>query len=95
MNDQPNVDKNTFFPHKLIDGLIEKLSLKNDAALCRVLSVQPPIISKIRHGHLPVGASLLIRMHEETGLSIRDLRVMMGDQPDSRRFVSGKINDEE
>jgi hypothetical protein len=29
---------------------------------------------------LPVGASLLIRMHEVTGMSIRDLRDLMGDR---------------
>ena len=39
----------------------------------------PPVISKIRHKILPVGPNLLIRMHEETGLSIRDLRALMGD----------------
>ena len=32
-----------------------------------------------RH-RLPVGASLLIRMHEVTGMSIRDLRDLMGDR---------------
>jgi hypothetical protein len=29
---------------------------------------------------LPVGASLLIRMHEVTGMSIRELRDLMGDR---------------
>jgi hypothetical protein len=29
---------------------------------------------------LPVGASLLIRMHEVTDLSIRELRELMGDR---------------
>jgi Sec-independent protein translocase protein TatA len=38
------------------------------------------VISKIRHHRLPVGASLLIRMHEVTGMSIRDLRDLMGDR---------------
>ncbi|MEW6759647.1 MAG: hypothetical protein AB1437_02390, partial [Pseudomonadota bacterium] len=32
------------------------------------------------HHRLPVGASLLIRMHEVTGMSIRDLRDLMGDR---------------
>jgi hypothetical protein len=54
--------------------------LKNDAALSRMLEVAPPVISKIRHHRLPVGASLLIRMHEVTGMSIRDLRDLMGDR---------------
>lgn len=67
-------------PNRLLDHLIEKMRLKNDAALGRMLEVAPPVISKIRHRHLPVGASLLIRMHEVTGMSIRELRDLMGDR---------------
>src|SRR5476651_2203913 len=67
-------------PNRLLDTLIENLRLKNDAALSRALEVAPPVISKIRHHRLPVGASLLIRMHEVTGMSIRDLRDLMGDR---------------
>lgn len=58
----------------LLDMLREKLACKNDAALSRKLEVAPPVLSKIRHFRLPVGASLLIRMHELTGLTIRELR---------------------
>jgi plasmid maintenance system antidote protein VapI len=67
-------------PNHLLATLIEKLNLKNDAALSRALEVAPPVISKIRHRRLPVGASLLIRMHEVCDLSIKDLRELMGDR---------------
>src|SRR3954451_1251474 len=70
----------TYDPNHLLDVLIEKLRLKNDAALSRALEVAPPVISKIRHNRLPVGASLLIRMHEVSDMSIRDLRFLMGDR---------------
>jgi len=63
-------------PDKLIDGLIDHLSLKNDAALSRALDVAPPVISKIRNRKLPVGPSILVRMHDVTGLPINDLRKM-------------------
>jgi transcriptional regulator with XRE-family HTH domain len=68
------------------------MKLKNDAALSRLLSVAPPVISKIRHGRLPVGASLLIRMHEETDISISELRELMGDRRSKYRLsvVQGK-----
>lgn len=66
-------------PDRLLDALIKKLNLKNDAALSRALAVAPPVISKIRHRRLPVGASILIRMHEESELGIRELRELMGD----------------
>jgi hypothetical protein len=73
-------------PNRLLDTLIENLRLKNDAALSRALEVAPPVISKIRHHRLPVGASLLIRMHEVSDLSIRDLRYLMGDRRNKFRI---------
>jgi hypothetical protein len=67
-------------PDRLLDQLLNQLELKNDAALSRALEVGPPVISKIRHQRLPIGASLLIRMHEVSDMSIRDLRYLMGDR---------------
>lgn len=67
-------------PNELLDTLIKQLHLKNDAALSRALEVAPPVISKIRHRRLPVGASMLIRMHEISEISIMDLRTLMGDR---------------
>lgn len=67
-------------PDQLLASLISKLSLKNDAALSRALEVSPPVISKIRHRRLPVTASMLIRMHEVSALSIAELRQLMGDR---------------
>lgn len=67
-------------PGALLDYVIAALSLKNDAALARQLGVAPPVISKLRHGTLPVGATILISMHEETGRGIDYLREKMGDR---------------
>ena len=79
-------DQVAYDPNNLLDSLIEKLHLKNDAALSRALEVAPPVISKIRHRRLPVGASLLIRMHEVSDLSIRELRILMGDRREKFRI---------
>jgi hypothetical protein len=68
------LEPSSFVPNKLLDTLIEKLHLKNDAELCRVLEVQPPIISKIRHRKLNVGATILLRMHEKSTIPIRELK---------------------
>lgn len=67
-------------PNKLLDHLIGTLRLKNDAALARALEVAPPVISKIRHGRLPVGATILIAAHELTEQPISELRKVMGDR---------------
>jgi len=64
-------------PNRVLDAIISRLRLKNDAALSQLLEVAPPVISKIRHSTLPIGATLLIRMHEESDYSIRELRALM------------------
>lgn len=61
---------------KLIDALIKRMNLKNDAALSKKLGIQPPTISKIRHGVLVPGPTLLINMHEESGFSIKELKFL-------------------
>lgn len=76
----------TYNPNRLLDALLQNMQLKNDAALSRRLEVAPPVISKIRHHRLPVSASVLIRMHEATGISIGDLRYLMGDRRNKYRF---------
>lgn len=78
VTDNPQMQE--YSPNRLLDTLLDNLRLKNDAALCRFLEIAPPILSKIRHRRLPVGASLLIRMHEASGLNIKDLRFLMGDR---------------
>ncbi|GAC1410423.1 MAG: hypothetical protein NVSMB6_10910 [Burkholderiaceae bacterium] len=80
MNSHALTDSAEYDPTNLLNGLIKKMGLKNDAALSRALEVAPPVISKIRHRRLPVGASLLIRMHEVSALSIKELRELMGDR---------------
>lgn len=64
-------------PNRVLDAIINKLKLKNDAALSRLLEVAPPVISKIRHNTLPIGATLLLRMHEVSDYSLRELRSLM------------------
>jgi plasmid maintenance system antidote protein VapI len=86
MNEQAPISPQDFNPDNLLNALIKKFNLKNDAALSRTLEVAPPVISKIRHRRLSVGASLLIRMHETSGISIQDLRDLMGDRRMKYRF---------
>jgi hypothetical protein len=70
-------DGASYDPNRVLDAVIQKLKLKNDAALSRVLEVAPPVISKIRHNTLPIGATILLRMHEVSDFSIRELRALM------------------
>jgi hypothetical protein len=58
----------------LLDDVIRACCLKNDAALARKLRVAPPVISKLRHGKLTLGATLIISIHEETGMPIKEIK---------------------
>lgn len=74
-------DAAIYDPNRVLDAIMEKLHLKNDAALSRALEVAPPVISKIRHRTLPIGATFLLRMHEVSNFSIRELRALMAVRP--------------
>jgi transcriptional regulator with XRE-family HTH domain len=67
-------------PNRLLDTLIERMGLTSDGALSRRLKVAKTVIWNIRHGRLPVCASMLLWMHEATGISISELRALMGDR---------------
>lgn len=75
---QEAMNDSNFDPNKAVDWMLKKLECKNDAALCRKLEIQPPVISKIRHKKLPIGDSLLIRLHEETGIGTKQIKAEIG-----------------
>lgn len=62
---------------KLFTQIIEDNQLKNDAALGRFLEIAPPMISKIRHGRLPVSAQLVLDVFDKTGYSIPKIRGLL------------------
>nr|WP_244545056.1 helix-turn-helix transcriptional regulator [Collimonas sp. OK607] len=72
--------------NQLIDAVINKLRLKNDVALCRLMGISPPEISNIRRGRRKVGATLLVRLHEASGISIEELRALIGDHGEKFRI---------
>lgn len=87
-----NANVAEYDPNHLIDSLIERLELRNDAALSRALGVEPPVISKIRHKRLAIGASILIRMHEASDIAINELRALMGDRREKFRIEHAGVN---
>lgn len=58
----------------LFDALIARPEIKNDAGLSRALGVAPPVISKIRHGALKVGSSLILAIHETFDVPVAEIR---------------------
>ncbi len=62
----------------LLDAMIAELKLKNDAALSRALDQAPPVISKIRHGRLPVGDTIIISLHELSDWPVKRIKEALG-----------------
>lgn len=67
-----------FDQSRLIDHLLGAKKLKNDAALSRVLSVAPPVISKMRHHRLAVGPAIKIRILEQFDMTVHQLNHLIG-----------------
>lgn len=67
-----------YSPNRLLDTVAEILQVKTDSALATALRVGQPILSKMRHGKANVSSGMLIRMHEITGLTIGELKYLLG-----------------
>lgn len=83
----------TYTPNHMLDVLMAKLGVKSDAGLARALGVPPSTISKVRSRQMPVNSSLLLAAHEATEISIRDLRLLLGDT--ATKYWVGSIGAEE
>ncbi|WP_334188727.1 hypothetical protein [Noviherbaspirillum sp.] len=80
MAHQDNAFADSYNPDRLLDTLVEKLALESDAELARELKVARPILGMIRRRELGVSASMLMWMHEASGMAVRDLRNLLGDR---------------
>jgi plasmid maintenance system antidote protein VapI len=79
MNSEPSLNPVEFDPNLLLDALMLKYRLKNDAALTRFLEITPSVVSRLRKRKTQLTPGLFIRIHEFTGLSVKELRELMGD----------------
>jgi hypothetical protein len=67
----------TMRAHPVLDYLKEKRLVKNDRDLARVLDVNPPLLSKIRNGHLKFGAWMILAVHEEFDIPIKEIKALL------------------
>jgi hypothetical protein len=63
-----------FGPKQLFDMVIDRLGLKSDRALTRLIDISPSIISKMRSETTPMSDYVLLCLHEETDIPIRELK---------------------
>ncbi|QRX83411.1 hypothetical protein [Glaciimonas sp. PAMC28666] len=79
-------NRDSYDQGRLLDALLQLKTLKNDAALCRLLKLSPPLISKVRHGRIKMSGEVMIRIHETFGITFIEIRGLLGeDKPPSDR----------
>lgn len=83
----------SYNPSSLFDFLCARYGTKTDVQLATLLGVGSPLICKMRRRVLPVSGSLLIRIHEITGISIFELKATMGDRRSKQRASRNKLVD--
>lgn len=76
-------------PDRLLNTVSEKLKVPSDAALARELNIARRLVSAIRSRQTPVTGSLLLWMHQATGMHIAELRALMGDRRKRLRCARG------
>ncbi len=74
----------------LLDALLERYQLKNDAALSRRMEIAPSRLSKMRNGKQPVTADLLLRIHETFGMPFSELRILLRERPSFLHTTPGR-----
>ena len=62
----------------LLDFIKEELNCKNDYALSIQLGVSHALISRLRHDNGKIGAALLLKIHDRTGVSCDNIRKIGG-----------------
>jgi hypothetical protein len=80
----------SYQPAKLFDTLCVMNALRTDSQLAIFLGVGSAQICKVRHRLQPLSASLLIRVHELTGLEIREIKALAGDRRGKQRASKTK-----
>jgi transcriptional regulator with XRE-family HTH domain len=61
----------------LIDAAIKALGVRSDAKLAHYLGMSPPYLSKVRHGKLAAGPTLLVLLSEAMDVPTKQLKALM------------------
>jgi len=67
-------------PNRLLNHVMRRLGLSSDGGLAQHLKMGRAVIRDIRDGRLPISATIVMVLHQATGISIGDLRFLLGDR---------------
>ena len=80
INNNHLLNLKSYAPDKFIDTLSKRLKIKNDAEFARQMGIPSSMLSRMRHRIIPISATILLNIHEQTNIPIKKLRRMMGDK---------------
>ena len=75
--------------HKLLDHLIKRYELKNSRALADLLKTTQGGISKIRYGTNKVSPEFILRVYDNTDMSIEQIRELLKEDDGSNAGEEG------
>lgn len=62
----------------LLDEIIKRFGLKNDAALARKANLSPPVVSKMRHEKISLSATIVLALHEAFDMPVQEIKSLAG-----------------
>ena len=83
----PNGANEDYNPELLLNELMDRMHLKEDAELAKRLRMDKRLLGQIRERRLQVSGSMLMQMQEATGITIAELRRILGDRRSKSRMV--------
>ena len=82
----PRVNED-YDPGLLLDSLLDRMHLPEDAELAKRLRMDRRLLGKIRERRLQISGSMLMQMQEATGITVAELRRILGDRRDTSRMA--------
>ena len=67
-----------YTPGELLDEVIHRFKLRNDAKLAKIIGISSPAISRMRNKKLVIGGDTIIRIYDKTGMDIDEIRMLAG-----------------
>lgn len=75
-----DVTRLDYNPGRMLDLLNSHMKLKSDVALSRKLNIPKSSVDRMRRNEISIDATMLVLMHEASGLQTSELRMVMGDR---------------
>jgi hypothetical protein len=79
--------EDSYDPGLLLNALLDRLQLKEDAELAKKLKMDKALLGKIRDRQLQISGSILMLIQEATGIAVPELRQMLKDRRTTSRMV--------